>query len=240
MVIIRFFLIFSTVMIASSPAQSQAWQCRAPKNLSRPALELPEPGQVRRTATDGYILALSWSREYCKGRENEPAMRLQCSGEIGDFGFVLHGLWPEAKGPNYPQYCRNVGILSRKVVADNICMTPSVQLLQHEWAKHGTCMARTPEAYFGAAKLLFGAIEFPDMDRLSRKPLNAARLAEALADINDGMPANSIRIKTSNRGWLKEVWICLGKDLKPRRCPAFTQGAPTKAEVKIWRGRQGI
>ena len=237
MVIIRFFLIFSTVMIAYSPAQSQSWQCRAPKNLSRPALELPEPGQVRRTATDGYILALSWSREYCKGRENDPAMRLQCSGEIGDFGFVLHGLWPEAKGPNYPQYCRNVGILSRKVVADNICMTPSVQLLQHEWAKHGTCMARTPEAYFGAAKLLFGAIEFPDMDRLSRKPLNAVRLAEALADINDGMPANSIRIKTSNRGWLKEVWICLGKDLKPRRCPSFTQGAPTKAEVKIWRGR---
>ena len=142
-------------------ALAQAWQCRAPKNLSRPALELPERGQVRRTATDGYILALSWSREFCKGREQDPAMRLQCSGEIGDFGFVLHGLWPEAKGPNYPQYCRSVGVLSRKVVADNICMTPSVQLLQHEWAKHGSCMARKPETYFGAAKLLFGAIEFP-------------------------------------------------------------------------------
>ncbi len=200
-------------------------------------LELPEPGQVRRTATDGYILALSWSREYCKGREHDPAMRLQCSGEIGDFGFVLHGLWPEAKGPNYPQYCRSVGVLSRKVVADNICMTPSVQLLQHEWAKHGTCMARTPETYFGAAKLLVSAIEFPDMDRLSRKPLNAVGLADAFADINERLPANAVRVKSNERGWLQEVRICLGKDLKPRRCRAFTQGAADKAEVKIWRGR---
>ena len=218
-------------------ALAQAWQCRAPKNLSRPTLELPERGQVRRTATDGYILALSWSREYCKGREEDPAMRLQCSGEIGDFGFVLHGLWPEAKGPNYPQYCGSVGVLSRKVVADNICMTPSVQLLQHEWAKHGTCMARKPETYFGAAKLLFGAIEFPDMDPLSRKPLNASGLAVAFAEINEGLPANAIRVKTNNRGWLQEMRICLGKDMKPRRCPAFTPGAPEKAEVKIWRGR---
>ena len=221
----------------SQAALAQAWQCRAPKNLSRPALELPEPGQVRRTATDGYILALSWSREYCKERESDPAMRLQCSGEIGDFGFVLHGLWPEAKGPNYPQYCRSVGVLSRQVVAENICMTPSPQLLQHEWAKHGTCMARKPETYFGAARLLFSAIEFPDMDRLSRKPLNAAGLADAFAENNQGLTANAVRVKTNDKGWLREVFICLGKDLKPRRCSAFTQGASDKAEIKIWRGR---
>lgn len=225
------------VSLPHRTVSAQAWQCRAPKSLPRPVLELPEPGQVRRTATDGYILALSWSREYCKGRENDPAMRLQCSGAIGDFGFVLHGLWPEAKGPNYPQYCRSVGVLSRKLVADNICMTPSVQLLQHEWAKHGTCMARTPETYFGAAKLLFGAIEFPDMDRLSRNPLNASGLAQVFAENNEGLPANSIRVKTNDRGWLQEVRICLGKDLKPRRCPSFVQGAPAKAEIKIWRGR---
>ena len=200
-------------------------------------LELPEPGKVRRTPKDGYTLALSWSREYCKGRERDPAMRLQCSGEIGEFGFVLHGLWPEAKGPNYPEYCRSVGVLSRKVLTDNICMTPSVQLLQHEWAKHGTCMARKPETYFGAARLLVGAIDFPDMDRLSRKPLNAARLAAVFAENNQGLPAKAVRVKTNNKGWLQEVRICLGKDLKPRRCPAFTQGAPDKAEIKIWRGR---
>ncbi len=222
---------------AHQAVSAQSWQCRAPKSLPRPSLELPEPGQVRRTPVDGYVLAISWSREFCRGREQDPSMRYQCSGEIGDFGFVLHGLWPEAKGPNYPQYCRSVGVLPRKVVADNICMTPSVQLLQHEWAKHGTCMAKKPETYFGAAKLLFGAIEFPDMDRLSRQPLNAKGLAEVFAENNAGLPANAVRVKTNDRGWLQEVRICLGKDLKPRRCPAFVQGAPDKAEIKVWRGR---
>ena len=232
-------------LVASSTydnAAAQAWQCRAPKFLPRPALELPGQAQVRRTPVNGYILALSWSREICRGRERDPAMRFQCSGDIGDFGFVLHGLWPEAKGPDYPQYCRNVGVLSRDVVSKNICMTPSPQLLQHEWAKHGTCMSKTPEAYFGAARLLFGAITFPDMDRLSRQvergtPLTADGMADAFASLNEGLPADALRIKTNKKGWLQEVRICLGRDFKPRRCPGFVQGESGKATVKVWRGK---
>ena len=72
-------------------------------------------------------------------------------------------------------------------------MTPSVQLLQHEWAKHGTCMATKPETYFAAAKLLFGAIEFPDMDRMSRGTLTVGSgLRQAFADQNAGLPANAV------------------------------------------------
>jgi ribonuclease I len=48
-------------------------------------------------------------------------------------------------------------------------------------------MAKTPEAYFGAARLLFNALEFPDMARLSREPergtaLTAATIAERVAE----------------------------------------------------------
>jgi ribonuclease T2 len=129
------------------------------------------------------------------------------------------------------------------VIAQNICMTPDVQLLQHEWAKHGTCMARRPEAYFAAAKLMYDAIEFPDMDRLSRAgskqsaaPLTAKALAQAFADINEGLPASAVAISTSGRGWLKEVRICLGKKFRPVTCPAFSRGARPGSVVKIWRG----
>ena len=226
---------------APQPATGQAWQCKAPANLSRPVPEIAKPNEVRRTPVAGYMLALSWSREQCRGRERDPEMAIQCDGSIGDFGFVLHGLWPEAAGPDYPQWCRKASVLSRKIVADNICMTPSVQLLQHEWAKHGTCMARKPETYFGAAKLLFQALTFPDMHRLSRQGekdglVTAKVLADAFADNNDGLPANAIRVQTNRKGWLEEVRICLDRKFKPEACPAFAKGAPEKAQIKIWRG----
>lgn len=235
------------LLVASSgqhAASAQAWQCKAPVSLPRPVLEIPPKSEIRRRPVAGHVLALSWSREYCRGRENDPAMALQCSGKIGDFGFVLHGLWPEAKGPDYPRWCRTEGLLSRQMVASNICMSPSAQLLQYQWAKHGSCMARKPETYFGAAKLMFEAIEFPDMDRLSRQgsklgeaPLNAAALAEAFATYNEGLPASAVRVKLNERGWLEEVRICLGKRFRPEACPRFIDGARDKATVKIWRGR---
>jgi ribonuclease T2 len=228
---------------AHQPAIAQAWQCRAPANLARPLIEPQPADEIRRTQVASYILALSWSPEYCRGGRTNGDMALQCDGKIGDFGFILHGLWPEARGPDYPQWCRTAGVLSRKLVADNICMTPSVQLLQHAWAKHGTCMARKPESYFGAAKFLFEAIDFPDMDRLSRQGsrpgearLNAAALAEAFSTYNDGLPASAIAVKTNDRGWLQEVRICLDKKFKPQACPRYARGTAAEAQVKIWRG----
>lgn len=102
-------------------------------------------------------------------------------------------------------------------------------------------MARTPDAYFAAARLMFDALEFPDMARLSREPergtpLTVAALAQRFADLNDGLPANAISVKTNDKGWLEEVRICLGKNFKPRRCPTFSKGAPANAQIRIWRG----
>jgi len=224
------------------PALAQAWQCQPSQFLPRPALELPKPGQARRAPIVGYTLALGWSREFCRGRARDPAMRFQCSGDIGEFGFILHGLWPEAKGRSYPQYCRAVGVLPRRVVSGNICLSPSPQLLQHQWAKHGSCMAQTPEAYFAAAKLMFDALEFPDMARLSREPergtpLTVAAFTETFADLNNGLPADAIAVKTNGKGWLEEVRICLGRDFRPRRCPSVSKSAPADAPIRIWRGR---
>lgn len=163
-------------------------------------------------------------------------------GDIGDFGFILHGLWPEAKGPNYPQYCRAVGVLPLSVVTKNICLSPSPQLLQHQWAKHGTCMAKTPDAYFAAAGILFSAIEFPDMARLSREPergtsLNGEILAARIADVNEGLPTDAITVKTNAKGWLEELRICLGRDFRHRTCPSYTRMPSAMAPIKIWRGR---
>ncbi len=218
--------------LLSSSAGSQAYQCVPPKNLPRPTIEMPKPNEARRVPVDGYLLTLSWSPEYCRDHKTD----MQCTGKMGDFGFVLHGLWPEGKGRVYPMWCKKADLVPRKVIAANICMTPSVQLIQHEWAKHGTCMTRTPEAYFGAAKLLYDAVVMPDMDKLSRAPLNAGDVAQAFAAINPGLPAKAIAVTTNPRGWLDEVRICLGNDLKPTVCEASKRGEPDKTSVKVWRG----
>lgn len=227
-----------------TPVKAQSWQCNVPQNMSlaRPKIELPPSrNAIRRTSIDGYIMALSWSREYCKNRGKRAENMLQCNSRIGDFGFILHGLWPEAKGPNYPQWCRKAPLLPRAIIRKNICMTPSAQLLQREWAKHGTCMTRRPEAYFDAARLMFNAITFPDMDRLSRQykrgdAITAAGLGQAFANENEDLPANAIKVKTNRRGWLQEVYLCLGKDFMPRRCPNFVRGERDTNAIKIWRG----
>jgi ribonuclease T2 len=219
-------------------AHAQAWQCRAPNTLPRPKVENINRAETRRVPVGGYTLALSWSREFCRNKGNRS---MQCNSSIGDFGFILHGLWPDGVGPKYPQYCRGAPALSMAIVKQNICMSPDVQLLQHSWTKHGTCMARRPETYFKAARVMYGAIVFPDMDRLSRQykdgtPLTADALANAFSEINQGLPANALRIKTNGRGWLQEVRMCLAKNFKPRRCPAHIQGARGSQVVKIWRG----
>jgi ribonuclease T2 len=202
---------------------------------------MARPNEIRRTPVAGYTLALSWSREYCRSHQRDPAAAYQCDGKIGEFGFIVHGLWPEGRSADYPRWCQKADVLPPKLISQNICMTPSPQLQQHAWAKHGTCMARKPETYFGAARLLFGALQFPDMDRLSRQdkeaaPLNVAALTKALAQINPGLPENAIRVQTNRKGWLQEVRLCLDKKFRPRQCPAHAKGARSNARLKIWRG----
>ncbi|APG63494.1 hypothetical protein LPB140_02375 [Sphingorhabdus lutea] len=226
-------------MLASplEPAvQAQAWQCTAPNILPRPRAEYAKPADIRRTPISGYILALSWSPEYCRTRKNDSKSALQCSGSMGDFGFVLHGLWPEASGPNYPQWCKKAPVISRETVRKNICMTPDVQLLQHEWAKHGTCMTQKADSYFDAARTLYGAINFPDMARLSHdKNLNALKIADAFEMENDDLPANAVKVQTNRKSWVEEVRICMDTKFMPTKCPNFVRGAAPNERVKIWR-----
>ena len=117
----------------------------------------------------------------------------------------------------------------------NLCLTPSPDLIVHEWAKHGACMARSPEGYFKAGAALMGSLRFPDMAALSRNPaLTAGDLRAALRKRMPALPAAAIRVKANARGWLEEVQVCYGKDFMP--APCADRGAGDDAALKIWRG----
>ena len=221
-----------------SVAHAQAYRCAIPAKIAPPRPDLPSAGQPRRVLPiGGYTLAITWAPEYCRGNARDASARFQCGGG-NRFGFTLHGLWPDGIGPDWPQYCTTTALVPRRVIRDTICATPSAQLIQHEWAKHGTCMGTTPAAYFATARRLYGRVRYPDMDGLSRGPLTAGRFANALAAVNPGLPANAIRITATRQGWLDEVWLCLDKAYRYERCRPKSGGLSAEAPLQIWRGRR--
>lgn len=112
---------------------------------------------------------------------------------------------------------------------------PSEQLIQHEWAKHGTCMAARPEAYLQEARTHYGRVRYPNMDALSRQGLSAGQFAKAFAGANPGLHADMFRI-IAPRGWLQEIRICLDRKQNWARCPVHQNGMPYAARLRIWRG----
>jgi ribonuclease T2 len=222
--------------IAPVAASAQAYQCRAPSApVSVPRVE-PD-GPARRMPVAGYTLALSWSPEYCRGRERSGRDRFQCSGQGGRFGFVVHGLWPEGRSGTWPQWCPSAHPLTPAELARNLCMSPSAELLATEWAKHGACMVRRPETYFKVTRILWNSLRLPDFDRLSRqRALTAGQIRRAFADANGRWEPEHVGIRLNSRGWLEELRLCYGSDFLPTRCDARRLGPKDSVPVKIWRG----
>jgi ribonuclease T2 len=227
-------LLALAILSIASPAMAQGRGCLIPRSLPRPALESPPRGQAKRVPVRGNTLALSWSPQFCREHAGDRRHAGQCAAS-GQFGFILHGLWPEGEGASAPAWCAAATVLPQAIIERHFCMTPSVQLLQHEWQKHGTCATRDPERYFAAASLLYSAFKWPDMNRLSYERPSVAAFAEAFAGANPGLPAASVLVQTTNGGWLKEVKICLDTGYKPRVCPRGKRGTDPRMKIRIWR-----
>ena len=217
-----------------APALAQAYQCSVPREIE-PLRPVTPDGPVRRTAIGGYTLSASWSPDYCHGARDKGSM--QCSGRNGRFGFILHGLWPEAKSGPPPQWCATKPLPSPQVLRRHLCMTPSAGLLTHEWAKHGSCMARKPETYFKVGAILWDSLRWPDADRLARrKDLTAGDLRTDFLIANQGWKREQVGVLVSRTGWLKEIRLCYSRKFLPVRCDRRTYGPADTAPLKIWRG----
>ncbi|KKW93346.1 ribonuclease T2 family protein [Sphingobium chungbukense] len=222
------------LLATPAAALAQASECRLPAQIARPHIEGPTAEEPRRVLPIGsYTLAISWSPQYCAG----PAGRkddFQCSGRHGRFGFTLHGLWPDGYGKQWPQYCKPAAPLSRKLIQQHLCSTPSVQLIQHEWVKHGTCMPTTPDRFFALSRRHYQALRYPDMKVLARRPaLTARAFAEAFAAENKGLTADMMRVTATRDNWLSEVWLCMDRKLRYTRCPAHQGGVKPGTMLRI-------
>jgi ribonuclease T2 len=221
------------VMALAGARALAAPSCDVPANLPTPHTEGASDREKQRLLPIGsYTLSLIWLPQQCRGDGEGFAC-----GNKRTASFVLHGLWPDGKDKDWPQWCKAAPVLPAATIAAHYCATPSPQLLQHEWSKHGTCMSGyTPDRYFALSNKLFDGFVQPKLRPLSYHDQTAASVQKAIADANPRMRADMMRLFLDKKGWLKEVWLCLDTNFKTQACPASQGGAKSEAKVLIWRG----
>lgn len=168
---------------------------------------------------DYYVLALSWSPNWC-ALEGDARGSDQCDARH-DWGWILHGLWPQYER-GWPSNCttpeRNPSRSQTAAMAD---VMATGGLAWHQWNKHGRCSGLSATAYFDAARQAYGAIARPAVLRnLDRSVALPARVIEdAFLDANPQLSRDMITI-TCKQNRIQEARICLTRDLDPRRCGA--------------------
>ena len=227
---IRQMFVFGLALV-SQPVRAQPLSCQTPATVAAPPIALPD-GPARNLPITHYVLALTWAPDFCEThagafQDGGGDAALECNGRAARFGFVLHGLWPDADNGTWPQWCAARAPATLQVPADvtraMLCTTPSPGLIAHEWAKHGTCMAIRPQVYFAQSAAMFHALHFPDMAALARRSrLTVGDLRGAFADANPRYPRTSIGVMVGVRVGggvsLQEVHLCLGRTLRPAPC----------------------
>lgn len=144
----------------------------------------------------------------------------QCSG-IRPYAFVLHGLWPQYERRGWPEMCETGRRpwVSGETIDHMMDIMPSRRLVIHEYRAHGTCSGLDPEQYFEMARKAYGGIHIPDAYRDLSEPLKVTpeEVRKAFLDANPQLGADMLQI-TCSRDLLREVHVCLTKDLAPRAC----------------------
>lgn len=210
---------------ASAPAPS----CRLPAAVTpAPAHAPPADEVVKDEPTAFYMLALTWTPEWCRERADEPGQAFQCAGD-NDFGFVLHGLWPNGAGKRHPRFCGPAPALDAATVRKHLCMTPSAELLQHEWAAHGTCGWSDPKAYFAQAAALWDTITPP---KLRAPTMTGAEIRTAFVRANPDIPRDAVYLRVVDGDALQDIRICYDLTYRPLACPGGV-GTPDGVTIRI-------
>lgn len=166
---------------------------------------------------DYYVMALSWSANWC-AREGDARGDPQCDEGRG-FDFILHGLWPQHE-EGWPSWCRTAERdPSRGQTAAMADIMGGAGLAFHQWRKHGRCSGLPAADYFALSRAAYGSVAIPgvlaDLSRDIRLP--ASVVEDAFIAANPGLGRDQITI-TCDDGMIAEVRVCLTRDLVPRRC----------------------
>ncbi|PTQ73408.1 ribonuclease T2 family protein [Celeribacter persicus] len=168
---------------------------------------------------DYYVLSLSWSPTWC-ALEGDARNSPQCDQ---DFGWVLHGLWPQYER-GWPSYCNTTAHdPSKRETAAMADIMGTSGAAWYQWKKHGRCSGLSSRDFFDLSRLAYEKITRPEVFRKLRDDvkLPASVIEEAFLRDNPDLDANEITV-TCKSSRIQEVRICLTRDLEPRRCGTDT------------------
>ena len=185
------------------------------KRLIAALMMLATPAAAQDTAGefDYYVMALSWSANWC-ALEGDNHQSPQCDDDTGN-GWILHGLWPQYER-GYPANCRTTfRPPSRGQTGDMADIMGTSGLAWHQWRKHGVCSGLDPADYYALSREAYGRITRDEVFRKLTKTvtLPATLIEEAFVKANpDGITV------TCKQGYVQEARICLTRDLEFRTC----------------------
>jgi ribonuclease T2 len=197
--------------------------------VSLTAVEAPAQDARQNTAGqfDFYVLALSWSPSFCESsseRGNGRPPQQQC-GER-PYSFVVHGLWPQYdKG--FPEYCQvPAPRLDRNIVSSMLDLMPAPGLIFHEWDRHGTCSGLSARAFFDIVRKARAVVKIPEsyLDIRAALTVTPTEVKDAFVKANPGLTESGFAIDCDNKR-LREIRLCLTRDLAFRECPEVSRRA---------------
>ncbi|MEO0386511.1 MAG: ribonuclease T2 [Pseudomonadota bacterium] len=168
---------------------------------------------------DYYVLALSWNASWC-AVEGDARDADQCHPRH-DFGFTMHGLWPQNEA-GWPSYCvgggRDPARSETGAMAD---IMGSGGLAWHQWKKHGRCSGLSGRDYLALSRLAYERVVRPPVLRALPRRLDIPPrvIEDAFLEVNPGFEPDGLTV-TCRGGALSEVRVCLTRDLSPRACGA--------------------
>jgi ribonuclease T2 len=171
-----------------------------------------------------YLLSLSWSPAFCLSSPGSA----ECNGPRR-FGFIVHGLWPQNE-KGWPENCNVQSQVPDEVAKGISDLMPARGLIYHEWTTHGTCSGLDPTDFFGLVRRAYNEIAIPGEFKQPAQAIQQtpAQVMSAFQRANSKLPPLSLVVTCSGQGTprLREVHICMDRDLLPRTCSAdATHGA---------------
>ncbi len=166
---------------------------------------------------DYYVLALSWSPTWC-ALEGDARDSPQCHPRE-DFGWVLHGLWPQFHR-GWPSFCNTAERNPPRALTESMAdIMGTSGLAWYQWKKHGRCSGLSSEAYYALSRRAYEGITRPEVFRKLTRPvtLPASVVEQAFLKANPALEPDMITI-TCRDGLIQEARICLSKTLDPVPC----------------------